>query len=81
MYSINVVLEGEFKIASLLASDKGTHTSSCVSIADIISYSFETGVLLEYAILMRHVSFVVVYIIESLRYLIPFFFLYKSCEH
>ena len=33
--TINVALDGEFMIASLLANDKGTHTSSCVSIADI----------------------------------------------
>ena len=55
--TINVALDGEFMIAPLFTNDKGTHTSSCVSIADIISYSFETDVLLEYAILMRHVSF------------------------
>ena len=36
---------GEFMLAPLLADDKGTHTSSCVSIADI-SYSFATDVLL-----------------------------------
>ena len=33
--TINVALDGEFTIAPLLANDKGTHTSSCVSIADI----------------------------------------------
>ena len=33
--TIHVGLDGEFTIASLLANDKGTHTSSCVSIADI----------------------------------------------
>ena len=33
--TIHVSLDGEFMIASLLANDKGTHTSSCVSIADI----------------------------------------------
>ena len=32
---INVALGGEFMIASLLANDNGTHTSSCVSIAVI----------------------------------------------
>ena len=31
----NVALDGEFMTAPLLANDKGTHTSSCVSIADI----------------------------------------------
>ena len=33
--TIKVALDGEFTIAPLLANDKGTHTSSCVSIADI----------------------------------------------
>ena len=33
--TINVALDGEYMIAPLLANDKGTHTSSCVSIADI----------------------------------------------
>ena len=33
--TINVTLNGEFIIASALADDKGTHTSSCVSIADL----------------------------------------------
>ena len=33
--TINVALDGELMIAPLLANDKGTHTSSCVSIADI----------------------------------------------
>ena len=33
--TINVALDGEFMIAPLLANDKGTHTSSCVNIADI----------------------------------------------
>ena len=33
--TLNVTLGGEFMIASLSANDKGTHTSSCVSIADI----------------------------------------------
>ena len=33
--TIDVALDGEFMIASLLANDKGSHTSSCVSIADI----------------------------------------------
>ena len=33
--TVNVALDGEFTIAPLLADDKGTHTSSCVSIADI----------------------------------------------
>ena len=31
----DVALDGEFMIASLLANDKVTHKSSCVSIADI----------------------------------------------
>ena len=31
---INVAFDGEFMIAPLLANDKGTHTSSCVSIAN-----------------------------------------------
>ena len=39
--TLNVALDGEFMIAPLLANDKGTHTSSCVSIADI-SYCFDT---------------------------------------
>ena len=33
--TIDVSLDGKFMIASLLANDKGTYTSSCVSIADI----------------------------------------------
>ena len=33
--TINVALDGEFMIAPLLANDNSTHTSSCVSIADI----------------------------------------------
>ena len=33
--TINVVLDGELMIAPLLANDKGTHTSLCVSIAGI----------------------------------------------
>ena len=33
--TINVALDGEFMIAPLLANIKGTHTSSCVRIADI----------------------------------------------
>ena len=33
--TINVALDGEFMIASPLVNDKGTHTSSCVNIADI----------------------------------------------
>ena len=33
--TINVASDGEFMIASLSANDKGTHTSSCVSIAVI----------------------------------------------
>ena len=33
--TINVALVGEFIIAPLSADDKGTHTSSCVNIADI----------------------------------------------
>ena len=37
--TIDVGLDGEFMIASLLANDKGTHTSSCVSIADIIYHT------------------------------------------
>ena len=32
---MDVALDGEFMIASLLANVKDTHTSSCVSIADI----------------------------------------------
>ena len=35
LVTINVALDGEFMIAPLLANDKSTHTSSCVSIADI----------------------------------------------
>ena len=33
--TINVALDSEFMIAPFLANDKCTHTSSCVSIADI----------------------------------------------
>ena len=33
--TINVALDGDFMIASLLVNDKGTQSSSCVSIADI----------------------------------------------
>ena len=33
--TINVALDGEFMITPLLANGKGTHPSSCVSIADI----------------------------------------------
>ena len=33
--TINVALDDEFIIAPLLANNKGTHTSSCVSIAGI----------------------------------------------
>ena len=33
--TINVALDSEFMIVPLLANDKGKHTSSCVSIADI----------------------------------------------
>ena len=33
--TIDVALDGEFMIASRLTNDKCTHTSSCVSIADI----------------------------------------------
>ena len=33
--TINVALDGKFMIASILANDKGRHTSSCISIADI----------------------------------------------
>ena len=33
--TINVALDDEFMIASLLGNDKGTHTRPCVSIADI----------------------------------------------
>ena len=35
IFTIDVALDGECMIASLLANDKGTRTSSCVSIADI----------------------------------------------
>ena len=38
--TIDVALDGEFMIASLLANDKGTHTSSCVSVADINHIAF-----------------------------------------
>ena len=50
--TINVALDGEFMIAPLLANNKSTHTSSCVSIAGM-SYSFATDVLssLRYLIL------------------------------
>ena len=40
--TINVALDGEFMIAPLLANEKGTHTSSCASIADI----YHTALLL-----------------------------------
>ena len=43
--TINVALDGEFMIALLLANDKGTHTSSCVSIADI----YHTGLRLMFS--------------------------------
>ena len=50
--TINVALDGEFMIAPLLAND-----NFMFKYRRYISYSFETDVLLEYAILMRHVSF------------------------
>ena len=49
--TINVALDGEFMIAPLLANDKFMY-----KYRRYISYSFVTSVLLEYAILMRHVS-------------------------
>ena len=33
--ALNFAFGGEFMIATLLADDKGTHTRSCVSIADM----------------------------------------------
>ena len=51
--AIHVAFCGEFMTASLLADDKGTHTSSCVSIDDtyvciIGGYSFDTDINIEY---------------------------------
>ena len=46
--TINVALAGEFMIAPLLANDKGTHTSSCVSIVCVSIYHTALRLMLSY---------------------------------
>ena len=66
-------------IAPLLAND-----NFMFKYRRYISYSFETDVLLEYAILMRHVSFhIIVFIFYWVIKIFDTLFvcLNKSCEH
>ena len=66
-------------IAPLLANDK-----FMCKYRRYIAYSFETDVLLEYAILMKHVSFhIIVFIYYWVIKIFDtlFFCLNKSCEH